>query len=131
MRQEIRIMQNIIDRVPGGLAAMQSSMHSNSYVHGSGFNSNSLGSLIGYSSSTQPLLNHMGLQTPYDQSLLHPRDQASNRPGALPYERADGSLSFNRHNLQGIYNIRAGTTLGEEYTYKIAQRVHFERESNE
>nr|YP_004778125.1 hypothetical protein SpscM_p16 [Sporothrix schenckii]BAK55713.1 hypothetical protein [Sporothrix schenckii] len=131
VRQEIRVMQNLIDRVPGGLAAMQSSMNSNSYVHGLGFNTNSLGSLIGYSSSTQPLLNHMGLQTPYDQSVLHFRDQASNRPGALPYERADGSLSFNRHNLQGIYNIRAGTTIGEEYTYKIAQRVHFERESNE
>ena len=95
-------------------------------------NNNSLSSLIGYSSSTQPLLNNLTPRTTIDSwEESQPGFQPSNKPGDPPFMRVNGTRSFNPNTLEGIYNLRAGTTIEEEYNLKIARRVHLERESNE
>ena len=133
VKKEIETMQGYIDKVPGGLASLAANINYGGFGHGHGYgNNNSLSSLIGYSSSTQPLLSNLTPRTTIDSwEESQPGFQPSNKPGDPPFMRVNGTRSFNPNTLEGIYNLRAGTTIEEEYNLKIARRVHLERESNE
>lgn len=131
IKKEIETMQGYIDKVPGGLASLASNINYGGFGHGYG-NNNSLSSLVGYSSSTQPLLSNLTPKSTLDWSEeSDPGFQPSNKPGDPPFMRVNGTRSFHPDTLEGIYNLRAGTTIEEEYNSKIAQRVHLEREANE